>query len=96
MLSDTNLMAMYDVEMPGMMPPMTSGSAMTNGTGSCGTPLPISKGNISARRIESEEEHSVEKFRPVLCSLPYLKVPDRAVGAQLIPGHNKVARWELM
>ena len=36
------------------------------------------------------------KFRPVFCSLPYLKVPDRAVGAQLIPGHNKVARWELM
>ena len=65
MLSDPNLMAMYDVEMPGMMPPMTSGSAMTNGTGSCGIPLPISKGNISARRIESEEEHSVEKNVPV-------------------------------
>ena len=61
MLSDPNLIAMYDVEMPGMMPPMTSGSAMTNGTGSCGIPLPISKGSISARRIESEEEHSVEK-----------------------------------
>ena len=65
MLSDPNLMAMYNMEMPRMMPPMTSGSAMTNGIGSCGTPLLISKGNISARRIESEEDHSVEKNAPV-------------------------------
>ena len=65
MLSDPNLMAMYDMGMPGMMPPMTSGSAMTNGIGSCGTPLLISKGNISARMIESEENHSVEKNVPV-------------------------------
>ena len=56
MLSDPNLMAMYDMGMPGMMPPMTSGSAMTNGIGSSGTPLPSSKGTISARRIESEED----------------------------------------
>ena len=56
MLSDPNLMAMYNMEMPRMMPPMTSGSAMTNGIGSCGTPLLISKGNISAKRIEYEED----------------------------------------
>merc|ERR1719238_586158 len=35
--------------MPGMMPPMTSGSGMTNGIGSSGTPLPSSKGNITAK-----------------------------------------------
>ena len=56
MLSDPNLMAMYAMGVPGVMPPMTSGSAMTNGIGSSGTPLPISKGNFSARRIESEED----------------------------------------
>merc|ERR1719445_454188 len=49
MLSDPNLMAMYAMGMPGMMPPMTSGSAMTNGIGSSGTPLPSSKGTISAK-----------------------------------------------
>merc|ERR1712117_485393 len=49
MLSDPNLMAMYAMGMPGMMPPMTSGSAMTNGIGSSGTPLPSSKGNITAK-----------------------------------------------
>jgi len=35
--------------MPGMMPPMTSGSSMTNGIGSSGTPLPSSKGNLTAK-----------------------------------------------
>ena len=65
MLSNPNLMAMYNMEMPRMMLPMTSGSAMTNGIGSCGTPLLISKGNISARKIESEEDHSVEKNAPL-------------------------------
>merc|ERR1712130_853321 len=49
MMSDPNLMAMYAMGMPGMMPPMTSGSAMTNGIGSSGTPLPSSKGTISAK-----------------------------------------------
>merc|ERR1719507_163737 len=49
MMSDPNLMAMYAMGMPGMMPPMTSGSAMTNGGGSSGTPLPSSKGNMSAK-----------------------------------------------
>jgi len=49
MLSDPNLMAMYAMGMPGMMPPMTSGSGMTNGIGSSGTPLPSSKGNITAK-----------------------------------------------
>ena len=47
MLSNPNLMAMYNMEMP----PMTSSSAMTNGMGSCGTPLLISKGNISANLL---------------------------------------------
>ena len=37
MLSDPNLMAMYDMGMPGMMPPMTPGSTMTNGIGNSGT-----------------------------------------------------------
>merc|ERR1712106_688848 len=49
MMSDPNLMAMYAIGMPGMMPPMTSGSSMTNGIGSSGTPLPSSKGNLSAK-----------------------------------------------
>merc|ERR1711970_877909 len=49
MMSDPNLMAMYAMGMPGMMPPMTSGSAMTNGVGSSGTPLPSSKGTMSAK-----------------------------------------------
>merc|ERR1712123_470767 len=49
MMSDPNLMAMYAMGMPGMMPPMTSGSSMTNGIGSSGTPLPSSKGNLSAK-----------------------------------------------
>jgi len=33
------------------------------------------------------------KFRSVLCSLPSLCVPDRAVAAQLEPGQDKVMRW---
>ena len=37
MWNDSNLMAMYDMGMPGMMPPVTPGSAMTNGIGSFGT-----------------------------------------------------------
>merc|ERR1719419_888569 len=49
MLSDPNLMAMYAMGMPGMMPPMTSGSGMTNGIGSSGTPLPSSKTTMSAK-----------------------------------------------
>merc|ERR1719186_919122 len=49
MLSDPNLMAMYAMGMPGMMPPMTSSSTMSNGIGSSGTPLPSSKGNLTAK-----------------------------------------------
>ena len=49
MMSDPNLMAMYAMGMPGMMPPMTSGASMTNGIGSSGTPLPSSKGNLTAK-----------------------------------------------
>merc|ERR1711892_948754 len=49
MLSDPNLMAMYAMGMPGMMPPMTSSSTMSNGIGSSGTPLPSSKGSLTAK-----------------------------------------------
>merc|ERR1712029_1299380 len=45
MMSDPNLMAMYAMGMPGMMPPMSSAaSSLSNGIGSsAGTPLPSSK-----------------------------------------------------
>merc|ERR1719350_2018892 len=46
---DPKMMAMYAMGMPGMMPPMTSGASMTNGIGSSGTPLPSSKGNLTAK-----------------------------------------------
>merc|ERR1711936_973487 len=49
MLSDPNLMAMYAMGMPGMMPPMTSSTTMSNGIGSSGTPLPSSKGSLTAK-----------------------------------------------
>ena len=64
MWNDSNLMVMYDMGMPGMMPPVTPGSAMTNGIGSL-APTTNLKRSISVRRIESEEEHSVEKNIPV-------------------------------
>ena len=40
--------------------------------------------------------YTPHKFRPVLCSLPYLKVPDRAVAGQLVTGQDKVARWDVV
>merc|ERR1719282_272722 len=47
MMSDPNLMAMYAMGMPGMMPPMSSASSsMSNGV-SAGTPLPSSKGGTA-------------------------------------------------
>ena len=49
MLSDPNLMAMYAMGMPGMMPPMTSGSAMTNGIGSSGTHYQFQKEYLSKK-----------------------------------------------
>merc|ERR1719495_2325700 len=49
MLSDPNLMAMYAMGMPGMMPPMTSSTTLSNGIGSSGTPLPSSKGSLTAK-----------------------------------------------
>ena len=67
MLSDPNLMAMYNMEMPRMMLPMTSGSAMTNGIGSCGTPLLISKGNISARRLNLKKTTVLRRM--LLCMI---------------------------
>ena len=66
MLSDPNLMAMYNMEIP-MMPPMTSGSAMTNGIGSRGTPLLISKGNISARRLNLKKTTVLRRM--LLCMI---------------------------
>merc|ERR1719328_882222 len=47
MMSDPNLMAMYAMGMPGMMPPMSSAaSSLSNGV-SAGTPLPSSKGGTA-------------------------------------------------
>merc|ERR1712142_1377598 len=46
MMSDPNLMAMYAMGMPGMMPPMSAASSLSNGTG---TPLPSSKGSGTAK-----------------------------------------------
>merc|ERR1719325_516209 len=51
MLSDPNLMAMYAMGMPGMMPPIsaapTSLSNGVGGSGAAGTPLPSSKGGTA-------------------------------------------------
>jgi len=47
MMSDPNLMAMYAMGMPGMMPPMSSAaSSLSNGV-SAGTPLPSNKGGTA-------------------------------------------------
>merc|ERR1712029_706545 len=65
MMSDPNLMAMYAMGMPGMMPPMSSAaSSLSNGIGSsAGTPLPSSKsgtakpkpGTVAAALQEKKE-----------------------------------------
>merc|ERR1711981_1505738 len=48
MLSDPNLMAMYSMGMPGLMPPAGSpASSLSNGVASAGTPLPSSKGGTT-------------------------------------------------
>merc|ERR1719325_169375 len=51
MMSDPNLMAMYAMGMPGMMPPIsaapTSLSNGVGGSGAAGTPLPSSKGGTA-------------------------------------------------
>merc|ERR1712079_879784 len=51
MMSDPNLMAMYAMGMPGMMPPIsgapTSLSNGGGGSGAAGTPLPSSKGGTA-------------------------------------------------
>ena len=49
MWNDSNLMAMYDMGMPGMMPPVTPGSAMTNGIGSSGTHYQFQKKYLSKK-----------------------------------------------
>merc|ERR1712029_1298564 len=66
MMSDPNLMAVYAMGMPGMMPPMSSAAAssLSNGIGSsAGTPLPSSKsgtakpkpGTVAAALQEKKE-----------------------------------------
>merc|ERR1719266_146897 len=49
MLSDPNLMAMYSMGMPGLLPPGGSPatSSLSNGVSSAGTPLPSSKGGTT-------------------------------------------------
>merc|ERR1719323_1392888 len=47
MMSDPNLMAMYAMGMPGMMPPMSSATASLSNGVSAGTPLPSSKGGTA-------------------------------------------------
>merc|ERR1719245_2943699 len=47
MMSDPNLMAMYAMGMPGMMPPMSSASSSLSNGVSAGTPLPSSKGGTA-------------------------------------------------
>merc|ERR1712142_1177329 len=64
-MSDPNLMAMYAMGMPGMMPPMgAAASSLSNGIGSsAGTPLPSSKsgtakpkpGTVAAALQEKKE-----------------------------------------
>ena len=49
MWNDSNLMAMYDMGMPGMMPPVTPGSAMTIGIGSSGTHYQFQKKYLSKK-----------------------------------------------
>merc|ERR1719323_1190155 len=65
MMNDPNLMAMYAMGMPGMMPPMSSApSSLSNGvSSSAGTPLPSSKsgtakpkpGTVAAALQEKKE-----------------------------------------
>merc|ERR1712045_269586 len=48
MLSDPNLIAMYSMGMPGLLPPGGSpASSLSNGVASAGTPLPSSKGGTT-------------------------------------------------
>merc|ERR1712117_562917 len=69
MMNDPNLMAMYAMGMPGMMPPMSSAAtSLSNGVGSsAGTPLPSSKsgtakpkpGTVAAALQEKKESEKV-------------------------------------
>merc|ERR1712227_972579 len=75
MMSDPNLMAMYAMGMPGMMPPMSSAaSSLSNGIGSsAGTPLPSSKsgtakpkpGTVAAALQEKKESEKARGDAPV-------------------------------
>merc|ERR1711988_1998461 len=60
MMSDPNLMAMYAMGMPGMMPPMSSAAAtsLSNGVGSsAGTPLPSSKSGTAKPKPDTVAEN---------------------------------------
>merc|ERR1719356_1973428 len=74
MMSDPNLMAMYAMGMPGMMPPMSSAaSSLSNGV-SAGTPLPSSKGGtakpkpgtVAAALQEKKESEKARGGDPVI------------------------------
>merc|ERR1711915_669819 len=50
MMSDPILLAMYSMSMPGMMPPYSTPSSLSNGIGmGSGTPIPSSKNTMSAK-----------------------------------------------
>merc|ERR1712227_366105 len=75
MMNDPNLMAMYAMGMPGMMPPMSSApSSISNGvSSSAGTPLPSSKsgtakpkpGTVAAALQEKKESEKARGDAPV-------------------------------
>merc|ERR1719410_587299 len=77
MLSDPNLMAMYAMGMPGMMPPISADpTSLSNGVGGggAGTPLPSSKGGtakpkpgtVAAALQEKKESEKARGGDPVI------------------------------
>merc|ERR1719325_427429 len=77
MMSDPNLMAMYAMGMPGMMPPIsaapTSLSNGVGGSGAAGTPLPSSKGGTAkpkpgtvAAALQEKKESEKARGDPVI------------------------------
>merc|ERR1711897_80502 len=78
MLSDPNLMAMYAMGMPGMMPPISAApTSLSNGVGgggAAGTPLPSSKGGtakpkpgtVAAALQEKKESEKARGGDPVI------------------------------
>merc|ERR1712045_57770 len=75
MLSDPNLIAMYSMGMPGLLPPGGSpASSLSNGVASAGTPLPSSKGGttkpkpgtVAAALQEKKESEKARGGDPVI------------------------------